>query len=283
MGSVTTAAPTYTTATVNSLSLDTGGGLRVSSTIVDAANNSTVTTSPVPIGGVYESSPTTLTAGQVGYPLLDTDHRLSENVGKINGVTPLMGNGATGTGALRVSIANDSTGIVALTTGSAQIGHLEANQSENVAQMNGVAVTMGNGASGTGVQRVTLASDSTGVVTLTSPLPASGIYVPAVTTSAMTGTTSTAVVAAVASNYLYITQCSFSNDHASTSTLMKLQDGSGGTTLWEGMVPFGGGSNVTWPVPLKVPTIGNGLYVANVTTSSSTYASCSGFKSTVSF
>lgn len=32
----------------------------------------------------------------------------------------------------------------------------------NVAQVNGVATTMGNGASGTGVQRVTLASDSTG-------------------------------------------------------------------------------------------------------------------------
>jgi hypothetical protein len=32
--------------------------------------------------------------------------------------------------------------------------------------MNGVAVTMGNGASGTGVQRVTIASDSTGVVGL---------------------------------------------------------------------------------------------------------------------
>lgn len=34
----------------------------------------------------------------------------------------------------------------------------------NVAEMNGVAVTMGNGASGTGVQRVTLASDSTGTL-----------------------------------------------------------------------------------------------------------------------
>lgn len=38
----------------------------------------------------------------------------SVNVAQINGVTPLMGNGATGTGALRVSIANDSTGIVGL-------------------------------------------------------------------------------------------------------------------------------------------------------------------------
>lgn len=36
--------------------------------------------------------------------------------------------------------------------------------STNIAQMNGVTVTMGNGASGTGVQRVTLANDSTGVL-----------------------------------------------------------------------------------------------------------------------
>lgn len=50
----------------------------------------------------------------------------------------------------------------ALPTGSNVIGALSANQSTNVAQMNGVTVTMGNGASGTGVQRVSLASDSTG-------------------------------------------------------------------------------------------------------------------------
>ena len=38
--------------------------------------------------------------------------------------------------------------IIALTTSTAQIGHLEANQSVNIAQMNGVTTTMGNGASG---------------------------------------------------------------------------------------------------------------------------------------
>lgn len=46
------------------------------------------------------------------------------------------------------------------------IGALTANQTVNVAQVNGVATTMGNGASGTGVQRVTIASDSTGQVAL---------------------------------------------------------------------------------------------------------------------
>lgn len=46
-----------------------------------------------------------------------------------------------------------------LTTGSAQIGHLEANQSSNVAQINGVTPLMGAGNTGTGSPRVTIASD----------------------------------------------------------------------------------------------------------------------------
>jgi hypothetical protein len=48
----------------------------------------------------------------------------------------------------------------------------------NISQMNGTAVTMGNGASGTGVQRVTLANDSTGVlatVSTVTTLTGSGI------------------------------------------------------------------------------------------------------------
>lgn len=93
----------------------------------------------------------------------------SVNAAQINGVTPLMGNGVSGTGALRVSIASDSTGQVALAAGANTIGALTANQSVNVAQINGVAATMGNGVSGTGVQRVTLASDSTGQVAAIGP------------------------------------------------------------------------------------------------------------------
>lgn len=58
----------------------------------------------------------------------------------------------------------DVVSLPALPTGSNVIGALTANQSVNVAQMNGVATTMGNGASGTGVQRVTIANDSTGVL-----------------------------------------------------------------------------------------------------------------------
>lgn len=133
-GAVTTSAPSYTTAQTNPLSLTTAGALRVDGSAV--------------------TQPVSLTGNQ------------AVNVAQINGVTTTMGNGASGTGVQRVTIASDSTGQVTLAAGAATIGSLTANQSVNMAQINGVAPTMGNGASGTGVQRVTIASDSTGVVGL---------------------------------------------------------------------------------------------------------------------
>ena len=102
-------------------------------------------------------------------------------------------------------------------------------------------------------------------------------------TSAMTGTTSTSVIGGTANHYLYITQCAFSNTHASVTTMMTLQDGSAGTSLGSYVVSFGSGNNVIFPIPLKVTTAGNGLFVVNVTTGSNTFASCSGYKTGASY
>lgn len=90
----------------------------------------------------------------------------SVNTAQINGVAVTMGNGISGTGVQRVTLASDSTGQVTLAAGSATIGALTANQSVNNAQIGGVSISAGNGVSGTGVQRVTIASDSTGQVAL---------------------------------------------------------------------------------------------------------------------
>lgn len=109
-------------------------------------------------------------------------------------------------------------------------------------------------------------------------------------TSAMTGTTSTSVIGATASNYIYVTNCVVSNSSLTVSTDINLQDGSGGTVLYVIPAPAaavattgGGGAVVSFPTPLKVPTAGNALFAVNVTTGSSTKISCSGFKSTVSY
>jgi hypothetical protein len=83
----------------------------------------------------------------------------------------------TATVTIRASLGVGLIGIDSpLPAGTNVIGALSSNQTVNVAQINGVTTTMGNGASGTGVQRVTIASDSTGnIATIgTSVTPGTG-------------------------------------------------------------------------------------------------------------
>jgi hypothetical protein len=71
----------------------------------------------------------------------------------------------TNTATARAGTDGDYQPLITDTNGRLHV-KLPNNEPINVAQMNGVNVTMGNGTSGTGVQRVTLASDSTGQVAL---------------------------------------------------------------------------------------------------------------------
>ena len=148
------------------------------------------------------------------------------------------------------------------------------------------AQTVKNGVGYVGLKTPDNPPQDVGTVTrplYVAALPPGPLLPASVITSAMTGTTSTQVVAAIPGSFLYITSCNFANDHATVDTLMRLQDGSGGTTIWQGMVPHGGGNAPSWPTPKKVPTRGNALFVVNVTTGSSTYASCDGWSSTTSY
>jgi hypothetical protein len=81
----------------------------------------------------------------------------SVNTAQINGVTPLMGNGATGTGSQRVTIASDNTPFpvkVDQTTPGTTNG-------VSLSHVGSAAVATGNGVVGTGVQRIAIASDNT--------------------------------------------------------------------------------------------------------------------------
>lgn len=80
----------------------------------------------------------------------------SSNVAQINGVTPLMGTGNTGTGSIRVTIATDQAQLT-----NKLLVTPDANSAVNVSQINGVTPLMGNGTTGTGSPRVTIASDNT--------------------------------------------------------------------------------------------------------------------------
>lgn len=121
------------------------------------------------------SVPVVLTAAQVttltplasvgvnNFPALQP---VSDNAGSLTVDAPVatpvfvrLSDGAAAIATLPVSLAT----LPALTAGAAVIGALTANQSVNVAQINGVTPLMGNGVTGTGSQRVTIASDNTAI------------------------------------------------------------------------------------------------------------------------
>lgn len=105
-------------------------------------------------------------------------------------------------------------------------------------------------------------------------------FVSGAITTAMTGTTSTSLVAAPAAGLRnYLTTIIVSNAHATVGTDVVIQDGSGGTTLLT--IPAAsvyGGAVINLPVPLRQPTTATAIYCANVTTGASTKVSAVGYK-----
>ena len=206
-------------------------------------------------------------------------------------------------------------------TGTNQIGHLEANQSVNVAQINGVTPLMGAGNTGTGSPRVTIATDQAAIATWGMGATGSGVpsgaqyqgaqarssEISAATNANMVGlvadlvgklivlpyanpenfvsgrasatdTTSTSLIAAPASGLRnYITQITVWNSSA-TSTYVKIQDGSGGTELYDIPAPAGGGATLTLPVPLRQPTTATAIYFAANASANAIVISASGYK-----
>lgn len=92
-----------------------------------------------------------------------------------------------------------------------------------------------------------------------------------------TNTTDTSVVAAAGVGLKnYITNISVANTGSST-TLITLKDGSGGSTLWYTIAPAGGGSNIALDVPIAT-TANTALYFAAGTASTTVYVSAIGYK-----
>lgn len=127
-GAYNTTPPTLTDGQAGWAQLDSGGKLLTSSTFTPSGTqnvNLTQILSAAPsltnplwvtpaTGATFVLGTGSAIAGKVGIDQTTLGTTNAISVSQINGVTTLAGNGATGTGALRVSIANDSTGIVAL-------------------------------------------------------------------------------------------------------------------------------------------------------------------------
>ena len=85
----------------------------------------------------------------------------STNVAQVAGTTADTNSGVKSAGTLRVVLATDQPALTNKLLVTPDSVALPANQSVNAAQINGVTPLMGNGVTGTGSPRVTIASDNT--------------------------------------------------------------------------------------------------------------------------
>jgi hypothetical protein len=160
----------------------------------DDADFTDGTTSGTPIMGVYESTPSTVTDGDMGIVGITESRALKVSIasGGIAGIVDDAAFTPATSEVLPVGFTFDNAATDSVDEGDIGAARMSANRNifvnirdnagnerglnidasgqlaANVAMMNGVAVTMGNGGVGTGVQRVTLANDSTGVLATVS-------------------------------------------------------------------------------------------------------------------
>lgn len=82
----------------------------------DAAAN---TTGPQLMAYGSSTAPTAMSTNGDATPLwTDLNGRLQPNISQINGIAPLMGNGVTGTGSLRVTVASDNSAVAGMGVGA---------------------------------------------------------------------------------------------------------------------------------------------------------------------
>ena len=198
----------------------------------------------------------------------------------ITSMTPLLVTPAANS-AVNLAQYGGNNVISAGTNGALAIGGTVATNTAitaNPLNLGAQAVSSENSAVTT-ARQVQLVADLVGKL-IVLPYANPENFVSGAITSAMTGTTSTSLIAAPASGLRnYITQITVSNSHATVGTDVIIQDGNAGTTLYT--IPAAavyGGAVVTFPTPLRQPTTATAIYCANVTTGASTKVSASGYK-----
>lgn len=189
-------------------------------------------------------------------------------------------NNASGGSAVNIQDGGNSITVDGTITASNTAGDVahDSADSGNPVKIGGKAVSSEPTAVAN-ADRANLITDLVGKL-ITLPYANPENFVSGAITTAMTGTTSTSLVAAPGAGLRnYITTIIVSNAHATVGTDIVIQDGNAGTTLLT--IPAAavyGGAVINLPVPLRQPTTNTALFCANVTTGASTKVSAVGYK-----
>jgi len=249
-----------TTAVTGNVTVVQSTASSLNATVTGTGAAGTAATGVVTVQGIASMTKLLVTPDSVALPA-----NQSVNLAQVAGTNTVNG-GVAGSQSVGGTVATN----VAITANPLNLG-AQAVSSENAAV--------------TTARQVQLVADLVGKL-IVLPYANPENFVSGTITSAMTGTTTTSLLAAPASGLRnYITQITVSNGSTTVPTDILIQDGSGGTTLYVIPAPTGtgtgtgaAGASITFPTPLRQPTTATAIFVANVTTGSSTKVSASGYK-----
>lgn len=254
-----------------SLQCDSAGNVKVSGIGVAQASPTSGQTLSL-IGGAAATSPPTTTAGNT-YPLsMTTAGGLRTDLSSLAGTATDTNSGNKSAGTLRNVLATDQLALATWghgPTGSA----VPAGATLDGCRMQNAEATAGSNGN--------MAAAACDLVGKKIVLPyANPENIVSGFTAAMTGTTSTSLLVAPAAGLRnYVTDLYCVNSHATVSTFVNIQDGSGGTTIYQGYAgAVGGGFGRSFNVALKQPTLATALFVANVTTGANVVCNAVGYK-----
>ena len=315
VGIANASAPTYTEGNQVLLSTDLSGALRVSGAgggtqyTQDAALTVGTSVGGMAMGRASAAAPTDVSADNDAVMPWYLRSGAQVNQVSFGGVLASTGNGASGTGVQRVTIANDSTGTVDTELGAATAAGsglsnptapwvLSANMcfngttwdrcpadpandavdSGNPLKIGGKATSALSGATMVSSgDRVDAAFDVDGAL-ITRPAPL-GDQISGVV--AVTDGSSTSLISAAGAGVkIYLTSCTVANSTASTFVTLDLRDGTAGSVKWTFPVPPSAGATHSFPYPLAFSA--NTAVAADPSGAASTITiSCMGFKSKV--
>lgn len=200
----------------------------------------------------------------------------SVNVAQVNGVTTLMGNGVTGTGSQRVTIASDNTAFSVNATDTGPAAH-DAAISGNPVRIAGRALTADYTAVAAGDTADLITTLLGKLVTIPYANPANTWNYAAASGGIVNTTGVTAKAAGAAGVRNYVTHVDVVNGHATVDTDVQIRDGASGTVLWRGFAKAaGGGVSADFNPPLR-GTAATLVEIACGTTGTATYFNLTGF------
>jgi hypothetical protein len=262
-------------------------------------------------GNAMASDPSVVVGGTVtanaGTGTFNIQANASVNVAQAAGTAIDVNSGVKSAGTIRVVLATDQPQLTNKLLVTPDSVALPANQSVNVSQINAVTPLMGNGTTGTGSQRVTIASDNTaftvnaaqsgtwsvGSSTATgSAVPANAFYKAGIAKTALptaatdgnltgamvdkfgrqvcllgsirdlTGTQTTTISASTVETTIVsagaagvfndLVMLIVSNTSASTNTRIDFRDATAGTILFS-LFSVGGAAPVGFALPIPIP------------------------------